>query len=107
MREADDGVHRRPDFVAHIGKKGALGLACLKRRGGRLLELLLRGLECLFGGLAGVDVAPRAHHFDRAAVSVANEMLLVAHPAISAVLLAEAILGVMLARSEQFDLLRL
>ena len=38
---------------------------------------------------------------------VANEMLLVAHPAIGTVLLAEAIFGEMLAGPEQLDLLRL
>ena len=27
VAEADDGVHRRPDFVAHVGEKGALGAA--------------------------------------------------------------------------------
>ena len=40
-------------------------------------------------------------------VQVANEVLLVAHPAIGAVLLAEAVFGEMLARLEQLRLLRL
>ena len=106
MGQADDGVHRGSDLVAHIGEEHALGLAGLQRRRGRLLELFLRGLKRLLGGLARVDVAPRADHLDRAAALVADEMLLVADPAIGAVLLAEAIFGEMLARSEQLDLLR-
>src|SRR5512134_1448912 len=48
-------------------------------------------LGCLLGGLARRDVAPRAHHLDRMAVGVLDQMLLVAHPAIGAVALAEAI----------------
>ena len=107
MGEADDGVHRRPDLVAHIGEEDALGLACLERRRGRFLQLGLRPLGFELGRLAGVDIAPRADHLDRVAVTVADEMLLVADPDIGAVLLAEAVLGQVLAVFEQLDLLRL
>ena len=107
MGEADDGVHRRPDLVAHIGEEHTLGLARFERRLGRLLQLGLGRLKGLLGRLAGVDVAPRADHLDGTATLVPDEMLLVADPAIGAVLLAEAVLGQVFARSEQLGLLRL
>ena len=107
MRQADDRVHRRPDLVAHIGEEHALGLARLERRTRRLLKLGLRSLKGKLGPLAGVDVAPRSHHLDGAPRLVADEMLLVAHPAIGAILAAEAVFGEMLAVAEQLDLLRL
>ena len=93
--------------MAHIGEEDALRLVRLARRLARLFELALRGLEGPLGLLARVDVAPRADHLDRIAILVADEMLLVAHPAIGPVLAAEAILGEMLASRENRLLLRL
>ena len=55
--------------------------------------LLALGERLLLGGLARGDLAPGADHFQGIAVPVAHEVLLVADPAIDAVLLAEAIFG--------------
>src|SRR4029077_6827141 len=107
MREPDDGVHRRSDVVAHIGEERALGLACRKRRFGRLFELVLSAEQRLLSFLSAVDIAPRAHHFERLAVRVANEMLLVADPAIGTVFLAEPIFGKMRSRLEELRMLGL
>src|SRR5262245_66469449 len=107
MREPDDGVHRRSDLVAHIGKERALGLACRKCGFRRFLEFALCAEQGLLGSLSGVDVAPRTHHFERLAVRVANEMLLVADPAIVAVFLAEAIFRRMPSRLEELRLVGL
>ena len=107
MRQPDDGVHRRPDLVAHIGEERALGLACRKCRFVRLLQFALSAWQRLLRCLAAVDIAPRAHHFERLAVRVANKMLLVTDPAIGTVLLAEPIFGRMRSRLEQLRLLGL
>ncbi len=58
MRQPDDGVHRRPDLVAHIGEERALGFARRERRLGRLLKLSLCRQQSLLGRLAGIDIAP-------------------------------------------------
>ena len=81
MGQTDDGVHRRSYLVAHIGEEHALGLARFERRRSRLLELGVCPLGVQLRCLAGIDVAPRADHFDGAPLAVADEMLLVAHPA--------------------------
>ena len=39
--QADDGVHRRTDFVAHAGKKRGLGAVRLLRQRKRVAERLL------------------------------------------------------------------
>src|SRR6516162_2002925 len=91
MRETNDGVHRRPDLVAHVGEERAFGLACRERRLGCLLELSLRSEQRPLRCLADVDSAPGTNHFERLAILVANEVLLVAYPAIGAILLAEPV----------------
>ena len=78
VREADDCVHRRPDLVAHIGKEHALGFICLERSLGRLLQLLFRFLP-------RSDVGPGAHDLYGLSLLIAQKMLLVIHPAISAI----------------------
>ena len=45
LGEADDGVHGRADFVAHVGQEGAA-------RGGGLLGALLGGAQLLLHGAA-------------------------------------------------------
>ena len=50
LRHADDGVHRRPDLVAHVGEELALG-------DGRLFGAALGDLELPVGALAVGDVA--------------------------------------------------
>ena len=45
LSEADDGVHGRADFVAHVGQEGAA-------RGGGLLGALLGGAQLLLHGAA-------------------------------------------------------
>src|SRR6476620_12576498 len=107
MRQPDDGVHRRSDLVAHIGEERALGLAYRKCRFGRLLEFALSAEQRLLRFLPAVDITPRAHHFERFAVRVANKMLLVADPAIGTVFLAEPIFGRMRSRLEQLRLIGL
>ncbi len=92
--------------MAHIGKKEALGFVGFERRLGRPLKVRLRRLEGLLCRLASVDIAPRANHLDGVPSLVADEMLLVADPAIRAILLAEAIFRQVLAGPEQLDLLR-
>ena len=90
--------------MAHIGEEHALRLARLKRRARRLLELDLGRLKGKLGSLARVDVAPRSDHLDGPARRVADQVLLVAYPAIGAILAAEAVLGEMLAVAKQLDL---
>ena len=78
MGKADDRVHRRPDLVAHIGQEDALRLACLERRRGRFLQILLRLLACC-------DIGQRAHNLDCLSILIAQEMLLIFYPAIGAI----------------------
>ncbi len=85
-----------------VGRVIVLGLEGIdhRRRGLEqerepLARLLLGGL----GGDARGDVAPRADDLGRLAVVVADEMLVVVHPAIGAVLAAEAIFERMPARA--------
>lgn len=54
-------------------------------------EPLARSILCPFGRLTRADVAPRAHDFGWLTLLVADEMLLVIHPAKGAVLAPEAI----------------
>ncbi len=61
----------------------------------------------LLGRLARGDLAPGADHLERIAVLVLDQVLLVAHPAIDAVGLAEAVLGDVAAFFEQLGLPRL
>ena len=51
MSEANDAVHGRADFMAHVRQKFAFGLACLKRR--------LAGLSQLLQLLAGQEKVPQ------------------------------------------------
>ena len=55
-------------------------------------DTILRGDERLAELLARSDVAPRADHFQWFAVVVTDQALLVVHPAIGAILAAEAVL---------------
>src|SRR5215813_1725100 len=59
-----------------------------------MLEALLSGDQGLAELLALGHVAPGAHHFNRIARGVADHLQLVAHPAVAAVLLAEAVFAV-------------
>src|SRR5581483_3061151 len=65
------------------------------------------GVLGLLGTLAVGHVAPRAHDLEGLAALVADEMLLVADPAILAVLLAEAVFRGVLALLEDLDQLGL
>ena len=107
MRKPDNGVHRRPDFVAHIGEENALGLVGLERDLGRFGQIRLRGLECPLRLLARLDIAPRPHDLHGISRCVANELLLVAQPAIRAVLIEKAVFDEMHALLEDLGLLRL
>src|SRR4029079_14372336 len=69
--------------------------------------LLARLQGGLLGRLARGDLAPGTDHLHRLTVVVADQVLLIAHPAIGAVLLTEAILGDMAAVLEQLGLLGL
>ena len=55
LGEADDGVHRRADFVAHVGQKGALGdvgglrcILCLRQFGGTRNDQFFQVIAVLF-----------------------------------------------------------
>src|ERR671922_234933 len=100
MRQADDRVHRRPDFVAHIGEKYALGLVRFERGLRCFFEFVLSRLEGLLSLLAGVDIAPGTDHLDGLPFGVAQQMLSVVHPAIGAVLATIAVLDLLLATLE-------
>src|SRR4029077_19338782 len=104
MRKTDDRIHRRPDLMAHIGEEDALGLIGFEGRLRGALKLELSLLKGDLRRLPRIDIAPGADHFGRLPLLVANEMLLVAHPAIGAVLLPEAVFGKVLSGPEQFTL---
>ena len=92
----DEAVLRVVEGEPFRDRFDGVGQALLARLQGGLLGRLARG-----------DLAPGANHFHRLTVMVADQMLLIAHPAIGAVLLAEAILGDMAAVLEQLGLLGL
>ncbi|MNC26925.1 hypothetical protein D3C75_750770 [compost metagenome] len=63
--QSDNGVHRRPDFVAHIGQELGLGQGGFLRKPQGLLQLLLLLLQ--LGNILGYPqkiglVAVRVHH---------------------------------------------
>jgi len=59
LREAQHGVHRRPDLMAHVGQEGRLGLIGAFR-------LLLGDAQLLLHPLAFRDIAGHAPHLDLA-----------------------------------------
>ena len=63
--EADDGVHRRADLVAHVGEEGALGPRCA-------LRLLLGPLERFCEQLPLCDLSGDAEDADQFAIAVAG-----------------------------------
>ena len=79
---AHDAVHRRPQFVAHVGKKGTLGAVGgfgghfgVNQVFGALLHQFFKMIAVLpqfiFRQLAGGDVGVRAAHAERFALRVA------------------------------------
>ncbi len=99
------------DVLADEG--GRVGAACLEAvdYGGcamqQEIEARPRGVLGLLGLLAGADVAPGADDLDRLTVVAAQQILLVAHPDVIAVALAEAVLRSVAALLEELALLGL
>jgi hypothetical protein len=58
VHRAEDGIHRRPDFVAHVGQEGALGPR-------RRLGLLLGQPQFLLDALQFADVADEGNETRR------------------------------------------
>src|SRR5262249_15599112 len=57
----------------------------------------------VFGPVAFADVAPGVNHFDRLALVIAYQSLRIIHPAVTFILLTEAVLNGMSAFLEQLD----
>ena len=97
------------DILADEGR--GIVAACLEAvddRGRAFEKQREAGLQGIFGLLSLLprgDVAPRAHDLERVSLFVADHMLLIADPAIGAVLLPEAVFGGVLAVLEEFGLL--
>ena len=72
-----------------------------------MLDALVRRRDRRFGALAFADVAPGADDFDRLALLVPHEPLLVVDPEVAAIALPEAVLDRVRAVLEKLDGLRL
>ncbi|EEF25978.1 conserved hypothetical protein, partial [Ricinus communis] len=82
-READDGIERRAQLVAHVGQEGALGtvgrlrLAHRHRQrvgafGHQVLQVVAVAAQFMLGHAAVGDVVVHAHHAHRMAFAVAE-----------------------------------
>ncbi len=100
VRHAEDGVHRRADFVAHVGEEGALGPvggfgggACVGQLAGALghqfLEVfaILGQLDFMLHALR--DVLDRAAHLHHAPFGVEFNLAQAVHPAFHSVIAAD------------------
>src|SRR5262249_5900148 len=74
-----------------------------RRSGEQVLDAIAGRSGFFFRSLALGDVAPRADHFDRLAVFIPNQALLVAHPTVGAVLPEKSVLDRVAAFLEQLD----
>ena len=82
---ADEGRREIPRRLVAVDHR--------RRRRQQASDPVLRGDQGFADLLARRDVVPRAHHLDRIACRVAQQLQLVADPTVAAILLAESVLG--------------
>ncbi|PMQ16548.1 hypothetical protein JaAD80_10195 [Janthinobacterium sp. AD80] len=86
FREADDGVHRGADFMAHVGQEAGLRFGCQ-------FGAVFRRAQVFLHGAALAHVGGKFHHLERLAVRVEDRVVRRLYPHFLAMLADALVFG--------------